>query len=310
MRLASIDLGTNTFNLLISDVNENDFTIVHKDKRAVKLGQGSINNSIINDEAWERAINALKEQKYQIDACKVDKIIAVATSAIRSASNGQAFVDEVKRMIDIDIQIIDGKREALYIYEGVINAVDFNNDTVLIMDIGGGSVEFIISDLNNILWYNSFELGIARIIEKFNPSDPISDIEKDLILSYLDNELNELWDACNKFKIDSLIGSSGSFDAIANMVSYMLCNKRVDLNSKSFLIPFSEFNLLSSLLYKSNYNQRKLIPGMDLIRLEMIVLGTLFINLIINKINPSKLLQSSYAIKEGIIFNYAKQIKK
>ncbi len=306
MRVASIDLGTNTFNLLIADVEDGVFNVVHRDKRGVRLGKGGINLHTIQPDAWQRGMDALNDYSKEIKNFGPEKVIATATSAIRSADNGNEFVRSAKEKLGIDIRVIDGREEARLIFEGVRHAVPIGSDPMLVMDIGGGSIEFIIGDCKKILWHASFEAGASRILDTFSPSEPILPVEIKAIEDYVRNILNELFTVAKGYPLTTLIGSSGSFDAIANMASFVRNNEAVPLDSKYFEIPVEVYDSLHRLLIKSDLEQRKAIPGMDMIRVELIVIGSILINIVVKELSLTKLVQSSYAIKEGVIFNFLK----
>ena len=187
MRLAVIDCGTNTFNLLIVEFDhQKKHNKIFNSRIAVKLGQGSINEGFIGDEPFKRGVSAIEIFKHEIGKFNVSKILAFATSAIRDAHNGKQFVDTVKQQTDIDIEIIDGNREAELIYLGNKEAAKLSNSISLIMDIGGGSNEFILANNSGVLWKQSFAIGAARMLEKFSPSDPILQSEIEEINIYLE----------------------------------------------------------------------------------------------------------------------------
>src|SRR4051812_26505417 len=177
MKIAIIDLGTNTFNLLVVEVSERGFKEIYGTKLSVKLGEGGINKNYITAKAFERGIDALKKYKKTIRRYKAERVVALATSAIREASNGDKFINRVKVETGISIKKISGNEEAGLIYLGVRKAVKMSDKKSLIMDIGGGSTEFIIADERKIYWKKSFLLGAARLLEKFNPSDPITNLQ-------------------------------------------------------------------------------------------------------------------------------------
>ncbi|RZK51462.1 MAG: exopolyphosphatase, partial [Pedobacter sp.] len=154
MRIAAIDLGTNTFHLIIAEQNANELQIVYKTNQPVKLGEDITKNNSIIPVAFERGINCLKEFKNVLLINDVTVVKATATSAVRSAINGQDFVDAVKDATDIDIEVIDGDEEAELIYEGVKLSGAITGKS-LIMDIGGGSTEFILCDEENLIWKKS-----------------------------------------------------------------------------------------------------------------------------------------------------------
>ena len=205
-KVGIIDLGTNTFNLLIANVNDLNYEVLHKTKIAVKLGEGGIHKGFIAPDAYKRGLDALKVHKETLLDYQIQNYYAVATSAIRSSDNGTQFVEDVKQKLGILINIIDGDKEADLIYNGVKQAVDFNGMPKLIIDIGGGSTEFIIANESQIFWKKSYQLGAARLLELFKPKDPIVLDDFNAIDSYLTNSLQDLLKMCEAYEIDSLIG--------------------------------------------------------------------------------------------------------
>lgn len=303
MRLAIIDMGTNTFNLLIVEVSEDKkFQIIHKDKAGVKLGKGGINNQIITPEAFERGISAIEMHLQTIHQFSCDKIYATATSGVRSTENGKEFVDSLKEKFDINVQIISGDTEAELIYRGVKQAVKFSSENVLILDIGGGSNEFIIANNSGLLWKQSFQLGIARLLDMFNPSDPITLEEIKNVEYFIDANLTDLYDAVKKYKPQQLIGCSGTFDSFREMILAKNGGIPEEVKKKdSYPINIKDYEQLHIDLIKSTLEQRKKMEGLELVRVEMIVLASIFVNFIIRKLKIKSLTQSAFAIKEGLV---------
>jgi exopolyphosphatase/guanosine-5'-triphosphate,3'-diphosphate pyrophosphatase len=155
----------------------------------------------------------------QIKAYRVEKVMALATSAIRDADNGQEFSNTLKERFNLSISIISGDKEAELIYLGVKQTIPFRGKRFLILDIGGGSNELIIADELQIFWARSFKLGMARLLEQFHPSDPITNEEINQIETYLKNELTELFDQVSIHKPEIFIGASGSFDSFVAMLA-------------------------------------------------------------------------------------------
>ena len=145
-KIGIIDLGTNTFNLLLAEVKEQNYTIFYKTKIAVKLGEGGITKGFIAQAPYKRGIKALTQYKAKLTEENITEFYAVATSAIRSAENGADFVNEVQDTLGILINVIDGDTEADLIYQGVKQAMNLEDSPKLIIDIGGGSTEFIIAN--------------------------------------------------------------------------------------------------------------------------------------------------------------------
>lgn len=310
MRLAVIDCGTNTFNLLIIEVDPNlKYSKIYNDRISVKLGQGSINQGFIDIEPYNRGIEALKKIKTDINKYEVTKVLGFATSAIRDAKNGVQFINQIKSETSIEITIIDGEREAELIYLGNKEAVQLTPNTSLIMDIGGGSNEFILANNNGLLWKQSFPIGAARMLEKFNPSDPITGAEISAINNYLAEELEPLIIAAKKYKPSELVGSSGAFDSVIEIICGSFNGEPVCESKTCYEINMDNYNNVSRLITNSSYNERKNIKGLVAMRIDMIVISFIMIDFILNSLNLSKLRVSSYSLKEGALIDYIKSSK-
>lgn len=307
MRLAIIDLGTNTFNLLIVDVHPNKtYDTVFQTKISVKLGEGGINQNYITPEAFVRGLTALSQHKQTIDTYKTEKVYSFATSAIRSASNGAEFVARVKNEIGFDISVISGDREAELIYYGVREAVQMNNETSLVIDIGGGSTEFIICNHDKIYWKQSFLLGAARLLERINPSDPIKEKEAIALRDYLETELKPLFEAVAKYPITELIGSSGSFDSLAEMIACKYYSPEILDDTTEYLFNLEDCAAIYEELLVSTRDQRLKMPGLVEMRVDMIVISSILVHFIITKLEIGRMRLSSYSLKEGVLYELLK----
>ncbi|GCD77205.1 hypothetical protein JCM31826_06870 [Thermaurantimonas aggregans] len=300
MNLAVIDLGTNTFNLLIFE--ESTGKIIYNDKIAVKLGKGGLSERKIQPEAYQRGLDAMQQHLATCQAHNVAKVYAFATSAVRSSTNGPQFAADIERLTGVHINIIDGTTEASIIYEGVKNSIsDLKKEKFLVMDIGGGSTEFIIGNSQKMLWKQSYAIGGSRLIETFKPHDPPIADELGAIRQYVRDELEDLFSACDVHHPEILIGSSGSFDTFADMI-VKLQNQNIKPNN-GFEFPRNILlELLNSLLL-SNQEQRLQMPGMEPFRADTIHMSALQLEIVLHSI-PSlkKILLSTFALKEGIMF--------
>lgn len=303
MKIAVIDLGTNTFNLLIVEKdNKGGYKKLSSNRIPVKLGEGTINKGFIAEIPFNRGISALKEYSKIIQEQKIEKVVALATSAIRTAENGQDFVARAKQEAGIDVEVIDGNREAELIYFGNRKAVKMNGDLSLIMDIGGGSTEFIIADKDKIIWKQSFLLGAARLLELIKPSNPITKEEIKKLNDYFDTQLIPLKQACEKNKPFELIGSSGAFDSVVDMMAGEYSTETLS-DKTEYEIDLDKYFPLSEKVIASTYEQRLKIKGLIEMRADMIVISCLFLNYILKNYGLKKLRVSTYSLKEGVIFN-------
>jgi exopolyphosphatase/guanosine-5'-triphosphate,3'-diphosphate pyrophosphatase len=303
MRLAILDFGTNTFNLLIAEnKNGSGVEFLHSSKEPVKLGKGGINNRLIKEEAIERGLRAIENHYRTIRQYEADKVYAFATSAIRDAKNNKEFVRRVKDNFELYVNIIPGEREAELIYKGVRHACNFDEEKILIIDIGGGSVEFIIADKNKIHWMESLNIGMARALDQFQPEDPISVETVKKVEEFFSEKLSPLFEAIRKYKPSSMVGASGSYETFFELIKHRLPEKyRYITDDPGKEIYLEDYRGIHELLLKSTLEERKKMPGMEPVRIEMIVLASIFVNFILKNWKFNKMMLSEYALKEGVI---------
>jgi exopolyphosphatase/guanosine-5'-triphosphate,3'-diphosphate pyrophosphatase len=306
MRIAALDLGTNTFHLLIAE-NKTGVEFLLRKTVVVKLGKEGFNNGLISSAAFTRGINALKKFSGYIKKFKPDKTVALGTSALRKCKNGNDFIKEGGKIIGTRIEIIQGETEAALIYCGVKNSFDFGNKRVLIMDVGGGSVEFIIGTDKKILWKKSIEAGAARLLEIFSPSDPMNKKEKSAIEKYLKENFAGVITNIRKYKPQIMLGSSGSFDSLALMHAIKQNKRSAYKHNIAFEIPLREYFSLHRNLLSSTKQQRLKMKGLHRMRVDMMVPASMCIYFILKNSRIKKLYRSAYSLKEGIVFSEIKQ---
>lgn len=298
MRTAIIDLGTNTFHLLIVEGTET----LYKSSIPAKIGMGGISQGVISEEGIQRALAVLKGFRENIDkqGVALDRVFATGTSAIRNARNKEEFITRVLGETGIKIRVISGDEEAELICLGVKQAMDIP-ETSMIMDIGGGSVEFIICNDEKIFWKQSFEIGGQRLMDKFMKSDPISMRSVQMMDDFFREKLLPLANACHQYAPKVLIGSSGSFDTLIDM-QYMKEKGQLPASDEvAFEYSLPEFYWAYDELIFKNHAERMQIPGMIELRVDMIVVAMCLIRFVIQTLEIQRIRVSSYALKEGIM---------
>jgi exopolyphosphatase / guanosine-5'-triphosphate,3'-diphosphate pyrophosphatase len=304
MRVAVIDLGTNTFNLLIAETTaDGGFVTIYNEKLPVRLGEGGINDGIIQPAAYMRGLEAMDTYADAIRQWRVDKKLAFATSAMRNASNGSQFADDVFHRTGIKVNIISGDEEAGYIYEGVKHALDFHEHNSLIMDIGGGSTEFIIANQKGLVWKQSFEIGASRLLQRFTPSDPIRAEEITAIKEFVSSALEPLKDAVRENPVHELIGASGSFDSLAEMIMARFYTDET-FDSTEFVFDLGQAEVIHKMLLSSTREQRLLTKGLVAMRVDMIVISSILVEFILEELDIHHMRMSAYALKEGVLHEY------
>ncbi len=298
MKVAIIDLGTNTFHLLIAEIEGDKPKIIYKTNEPVRLGEDITKANLIIPTAFKRGITCLQEFKKTIDFYSIETIKAVATSGVRSAKNGQDFVKAAKEQAGISINIIDGEEEANYIYEGVkwSGAI---TQPALIMDIGGGSTEFILCDAEKLIWKKSYNIGAARLMQSFFKSDPISSDDQCTIENHLNDQLTALITICNIHRPQILIGSAGAFESFAGMINTELDLKKISTAN----INFEAYLKLALTLINANHEERARMNGLVPLRVDMIVMAALLTNYVLEKLNIKQIALSTYDLKMGVLAN-------
>jgi len=298
-RYAVIDIGTNTCNLLIANIlPDRSFKTVYDRKLPVKLGRGGINKKILLPEAIQRGISALQSHFNTIQHYDVSHIKVVGTSALRGAANRSEFLEKVKHLLGWDIEIIDGELEAELIFRGVRLSLPDGIGKYLIVDIGGGSIEFILANDNEIIWRKSFNIGIARALETIQLSDPVTPAEILAYENWFNEHLQDLWMACERYQPQTLVGCSGAFDTLMDIYEKTEPDLKIRGVSE---FPLDDYREIHKRLIHSDHETRSKMDGMDKMRVEMIVIATVFTNFILQRLQIKKLLHTHNSLKEGVM---------
>jgi exopolyphosphatase/guanosine-5'-triphosphate,3'-diphosphate pyrophosphatase len=300
MIAAVIDLGTNTFHLIIAELTATNVNVLYKTNLPVRLGQGRINDNIIIPEAFERGLLALAGFAETIQEYKAEVVKATATSAVRGASNGVDFVKAAKEKTGIQIEIISGEQEAEYIFKGV-QATGMINDTSLIMDIGGGSTEFFLCTANEAIWKKSYDVGAARLTQEFFKSDPLSSTNKQSIIMHIEQKLTDLIEVCQIHRPQTLIGSAGAFESFAEMLMISRDQPIEELSSAA--LDVEGYRQLAEGIILSTHHDRVQMKGLIPLRVDMIVIAALLVNYILDNTSVKKLSLSTYDLKMGVLYS-------
>lgn len=309
-RIAVMDLGTNVFNLSVADLFPQEYKFIKEFKYAAKLGAGGgIKTGRILPVAFESAKRALSQLMRVVNETgNISLIHPYATSAVRDAENSAEFVAAMNKEFGINIDVISGEREAELIFKGIKASGVFDNlvngEKAMLMDIGGGSNEFIITDGSSVLYKRSFPLGMARMREKFNYEEPIGKEVAEEFAGYCHARLSELWQMTQRYKPAILVGSSGSFDTFKDYIF------NCGLKGKPYVeLPLDRLSEMNSVMAKSIAAERMKMPGMSPVRVDFIVLSSLFTQLVIREVNPKTVYQSAYSLKEGAVWELYQEWK-
>jgi exopolyphosphatase/guanosine-5'-triphosphate,3'-diphosphate pyrophosphatase len=293
MRTAVIDLGTNTFNLLIADVNSDGFTIIHSEKEGVALGMGGINKNTISPDAFERGLTTLRHFKSICSQNNVQVINSFGTSALRGAENAIDFVQQIHSELAITVSIISGEKEAELIYKGITWSYDFQLPA-MIMDIGGGSTEFIFANKNGIIEKVSLDIGILRIFQLFTFSDPFNKEDIQKVKDWLDEKSGNFFKGK---KQEVLIGASGTFETFYEMIYQKEYTEKIKAEEVSLESLLKVTNDILNSTEKERDTNEMIIP----IRKKMAPIAAIKVQWIIEELGIKRVFISPCSLKEGAL---------
>ncbi|MEN9743711.1 MAG: hypothetical protein RLZZ65_1516 [Bacteroidota bacterium] len=291
MRRAVIDLGTNTFNLLVADTQTQQ--ILFQTKEGVALGMGGINERRIGPEAFQRALTTLRAFKELCVQWQVKEIKAIGTSALRDAQNANELLTSASDF-GIQIEVITGLQEANLIYKGVELTFAFAQPA-LIMDIGGGSTEFIAADAQGPFLAHSFDIGVSRLFQLFEFQDPYSTLDIQKVESFLEER-------CAAFFKQALpkvlIGASGSFETFYELLHFT----PFEAKGQALQVDTKQFLQMLDLIIGSTQAERDQNQQIIAIRKRMAPLAAIKTRWVLQQMAAEKIFISPYSLKEGVLF--------
>lgn len=299
MRVAIIDLGTNTCNLLIAELNTSGFTILHQSKQLVKLGDDKIKANEISTEATKRTLEAFNIHKEIIQKFNIERVRVIATSAIRSAENKIDYLEKISNKTGWVVKIVSGEQEAELIFKGVLLAFQNLENPSVILDIGGGSNELILAHKKKMLWKESRPTGMARVINQFSISNPVQPKEIKILQNYFSKEHKNAFEKCTANSVQTLIGCSGAFDTIVDIIDDVNPGEK-QRTTQNISVP--KFYKVYKLLIKSTSKQRLRMKGMDVVRVDLIIPAVILIEQLISEIGITNIIQTDFALREGVLF--------
>ncbi len=304
MRVAIIDLGTNKVYLMVADIIGNHYNVIKKKKIFFdhKKSFLDLKNESISTVMEKKIIKSFKTLKKIIDDYHVEKIQAKATSMLRTAVNQKNIVAAVQQTTGIVIDIISGDQEAAYIYQGVLlhkNVVlSKKEEKVLIVDIGGGSVEFIIANQAQIFWQASYEIGVKRLKHTFHQKDPMPGSAVQAMHQYLEKLLHSFLQAVQKYHPTRMIGTSGTF---AHLLKIYQSNFLAQDNHDFSVIPWQFFRKIYDMFINKDKKQRLKVMGVCDYRVETVVVACILIDFFFQKLKVQSIENANGAFRWGIL---------
>jgi exopolyphosphatase/guanosine-5'-triphosphate,3'-diphosphate pyrophosphatase len=308
-RLAAIDIGTNSFHLIIVEVDTGTgkFNILGREKESVRLGSGSSDMKYLSEDAMTRGIDALKKFSALADSAGAP-VRAIATSAVREALNQGTFIQRARIEAGIRIEVASGVEEARYIYLGILQSLPVFDKNILLVDIGGGSTEFLIAEQRNIAYDNSLKLGSIRLTQRFFKDGQTEAKQVKACRQYIRGFMQHVIRESRKHTFDIAVGSSGTILNIASIISFKR-GGAADLKLNNFTFTKDELGgVVDDILEAKTLKQRYKIPGLDEDRADIITAGALIVEQIFKELKIKEMTVSEYSLREGIIFDTIEKV--
>ncbi len=303
MRIAAIDIGTNSVHMIVVQVRPDlSFEVIDREKDMVRLGAGGLDGRSLTPTAMNAALQTLSKFKRIAESHKVDEIVAAATSATREADNGGDFIGEVDRQTGIKIRVISGTEEARLIHLAAGYGVDIGGSTAVVVDIGGGSVEITLGTATHLTVGRSFKVGVIRLTERFVKSDPLSGGEERRLIKHLNREMGSYIDQIVGRKFDRVIGTSGTILSLGLIAASQDGHTPEDLRNRR--ISAKALHRLRKHLIESDIEERLATPGMDPRRADLSVAGSVLFDTIIRRLGADEFTLCDLALREGIVLDY------
>jgi exopolyphosphatase/guanosine-5'-triphosphate,3'-diphosphate pyrophosphatase len=310
MRIAAIDIGTNSVHMIVVRVRPDlSFEVIDREKAMVRLGAGGLDGKALTSEAMSAALQALSKFKRLAESHSVDKILAAATSATREARNGGEFLARIEAETGIRPRVITGAEEARLIHLAAVYGVDVGSARAVVIDIGGGSTEITLGTATSTQGAKSFKIGVIRLTERFVKSDPLSGRDEQKLTKHVLSEIDRHCEQITAAGFDRVIGTSGTILSLGT-VATAIAEGAVPSELRNLRVPAKHIRRLRKEVVALSLAQRLTIPGLDPRRADLIVAGAVLLDAILRRLGAEDITLCDLALREGLVLDYIRRNSK
>jgi exopolyphosphatase / guanosine-5'-triphosphate,3'-diphosphate pyrophosphatase len=310
MRIAAIDIGTNSVHMIVVRVRPDmSFEVIDREKAMVRLGAGGLDGKALTTEAMNAALQALSKFKRLAESHTVDVILAAATSATREARNGGEFLARVEAETGIRPRVITGAEEARLIHLAAVYGVDVGSARAVVVDIGGGSTEITLGTATTTQAAKSFKIGVIRLTERFVKSDPLSGRDEQKLTKYVLSEIDRHCEQITAAGFDRVIGTSGTILSLGT-VATAIAGGTVPTELRNLRVPAKQIRRLRKEVVTLSLAQRLTMPGLDPRRADLIVAGAVLLDAILRRLGADDITLCDLALREGLVLDYIRRNSK
>lgn len=310
MRIAAIDIGTNSVHMIVVRVRADlSFEVIDREKAMVRLGAGGLDGRALTAESMAAALQALSTFRRLADSHRVDEILAVATSATREARNGGEFLDRVAKDTGVRPLVITGAEEARLIHQAAVYGVDVGGGRAVVIDIGGGSVEVTLGTGASIQLARSFKLGVIRLTERLISSDPLSERDEQRLEKHISVEVGRYCDQIAAIGFDRVVGTSGTILSLG-VVAATATRGAAPAELRNLRVSAKQIRRVRKDVQSRDLEGRLAIPGLDPRRADVVVAGAVLLDTLLRRIGADELTLCDLALREGLIIDYVRRHKR
>ena len=306
MRLAAIDIGTNSVHMIVVRVRPDfSFEVIDREKEMVRLGAGGLGGKKLTREAMNAALQALSKFERLAKSHQVDEVLAAATSATREAENGGEFLAAIERTTGVRPRIITGTEEAQLIHTAAVYGVD-TPKTAVVIDIGGGSVEVTLGTGQQVKYARSFKIGVIRLTERFVKSDPLGGRDERKMVKHIGEQVDQYIKHIVDAGYDRVIGTSGTALSIGT-VATAIDRGSVPPETRNLRVPAKSIRRFRKVATELDLEERLHLPGLDPRRADLTVAGAVLLDTLLRKLNASEITLCDLALREGLVLDYIRR---
>ncbi|HXI01855.1 MAG TPA: Ppx/GppA phosphatase family protein, partial [Candidatus Saccharimonadales bacterium] len=304
MKIAAIDLGSNSIHMVIAEANRSGgFQVLDGEKDMVRLGAGTLSRGRLSATVMHRAVEVLKDYQRLAERHKVDKVVAVATSAIREASNGEDLLERIGREVGIYVRPISGEDEARFIYKAACNSIHLEDRQVLVLDMGGGSLEVALGKGPDVLYAASEKLGVLRMTERFVTADPLPAEDELAIQAHVLETMAPHVEKIVSAGFDCAVGTSGTILALGALAHAQETGRRPDV-LHHLTVGAAAIHEVCRRLVHAPLKERLKIHGLDPMRADIIPAGAVALDALFGLLGVKEIILSDWALREGVLMDY------
>ena len=310
MRIAAIDIGTNSVHMIVVRVRPDlSFEVIDREKSMVRLGAGGLGGRALTSEAMTATLQALSKFKRLAESHGVDEILAAATSAIREAGNGGEFLARIERETGIRARVIAGVEEARLIHQAAVYGVDVGGGRAVVIDIGGGSVEITLGTATTIQLARSFKIGVIRLTERFVKSDPLSERDEQRLMKHILDEIDRHCEQIVTAGFDRVIGTSGTILSMGAFAA-TIARGTPPPELRNLQVSAKQLRRVRKDVTATPLEQRLAMPGLDPRRADLVVGGAVLLDTIMRRLGAEELTLCDLALREGLILDYVRRNRR